>query len=73
MPAKIIIDCERLKHPHTGLYHFCYNLGKNLLANSDPETEEINFYLSNTNYPGSTGCHQRRIRTQGSRANSAYY
>ena len=45
MPAKIIIDCERLKHPHTGLYHFCYNLGKNLLANSDPETEEINFYL----------------------------
>lgn len=45
MPSKIIIDCERLKHPHTGLYHFCYNLGKHLLASSNPDKEEINFYL----------------------------
>lgn len=45
MPARIIIDCERLKHPHTGLYHFCYNLGKHLMAGTNPEKEEINFFL----------------------------
>lgn len=45
MSAKIIIDCERMKYPHTGLYHFCYNLGKHLLGCSMPKKEEINFYL----------------------------
>ncbi len=45
MPPKIVIDCERLKHPHTGLYHFCYNLGKHLLTSSNSDTEQINFYL----------------------------
>ena len=45
MPAKIILDCERMKYPHTGLYHFCHNLSKHLLASSNPEKEEINFFL----------------------------
>lgn len=26
-----MLDCERMKYPHTGLYHFCLHLGKNLL------------------------------------------
>ena len=29
-----MFDCERMKYPHTGLYHFCLNLGKNLLKTS---------------------------------------
>ena len=45
MPSKIIIDCERMKYPNTGLYHFCYNLGKNLLANNTNAKDEINFYI----------------------------
>lgn len=27
----IYLDCERLKHPDTGLYHYCLNLGKALV------------------------------------------
>ena len=30
-PHTILLDCERMKYPHTGLYHFCLHLGKNLL------------------------------------------
>ena len=43
MPDKIIIDFERMKYPNTGLYHFCYHLGKSLtqLANE----EELSFYV----------------------------
>jgi glycosyltransferase involved in cell wall biosynthesis len=38
-----MLDCERMKHPHTGLYHYCYHLGKNLL---DLKTQEkFCFYL----------------------------
>ncbi len=45
MPANIIIDCERMKHHHTGLYHYCYNLGKNLAANYNHQNEKIHFFL----------------------------
>jgi hypothetical protein len=24
---KIILDCELMKHPNSGLYHYCLNLG----------------------------------------------
>ena len=43
--AKIIIDCERMKYPHTGLYHFCYNLGMALTEIVNPASEELSFYL----------------------------
>ncbi len=29
---KIILDCERMKYPNTGLYHYCLQLGKALQA-----------------------------------------
>lgn len=45
MPANILIDCERMKYPHTGLYHYCYNLGKNLVENYNHDTEKIQFFL----------------------------
>ena len=46
MPANIIIDCERMKYHHTGLYHYCYNLGKNLIENHNHDNEKIQFFLS---------------------------
>jgi glycosyltransferase involved in cell wall biosynthesis len=41
---KIIFDCERMKYPDTGLYHYCLNLGSYLEKNSDPAREQIFFY-----------------------------
>lgn len=42
---RILFDCERMKYPNTGLYHFCLHLGSALLRQADPEQEEIAFYL----------------------------
>ncbi len=42
---KIIFDCERMKYPHTGLYHFCHQLGMALKEQADPAKEEISFYV----------------------------
>lgn len=41
---KIIFDCERMKFPDTGLYHYCMNLGKYLEKNIDLQQEELFFY-----------------------------
>jgi glycosyltransferase involved in cell wall biosynthesis len=41
---RIIIDCERMKHPHTGLYHFCRHLGESLLELNDAATE-FSFFI----------------------------
>ncbi len=32
LPKTIAIDCERMKYPYTGLYNYCYHLGKALIA-----------------------------------------
>jgi glycosyltransferase involved in cell wall biosynthesis len=45
MPANILIDCERMKYHHTGLYHYCYNLGKNLVQNCNRKCETLHFFL----------------------------
>jgi len=47
MPKKIILDCERMRYPNTGLYHFCKQLGMSLKVQADPESE-IGFYLPKT-------------------------
>jgi len=42
LPKKIFFDAERMKYPHTGLYHFCLQLGNALMqkvANSDNSIE----------------------------------
>lgn len=44
-PADIIIDCERMKYPHTGLYHYCYNLCMALKENADNAREQLRFFL----------------------------
>jgi glycosyltransferase involved in cell wall biosynthesis len=41
---RIVFDCERMKYPDTGLYHYCQNLGKYLEQNIDNQTEELYFY-----------------------------
>ena len=45
---QIIFDCERMKYPHTGLYHFCLHLGKALL-NAKRSNEVITFYTDKIN------------------------
>ncbi len=44
---RIVIDCERMKYPHTGLYHFCLQLGRSLLQ--EAEREEFFFFVAKKN------------------------
>lgn len=47
--SKIIFDAERMKYPHTGLFHFCLNLGK---AIKDISTNNVDlYYFLNKNVP----------------------
>jgi glycosyltransferase involved in cell wall biosynthesis len=43
---KIILDCDLMKHPNSGLYHYCLNLGNhvNELLNDNNEAK-IKFYV----------------------------
>ena len=43
---RIMFDAERMKYAHTGLYHFCLQLGKHILNNC-PNNREINFFYNN--------------------------
>lgn len=52
----IWLDAERMKYPHTGLYHFCKELGAALVANRT-DKEELTFYL-----PGKlVGCFGKEV------------
>ena len=42
---KIILDCERMKYPHTGLFEYCQQLGNALKALKEPK-DELGFYLN---------------------------
>ena len=44
MPNSVLIDFERMKYPHTGLFHFCLHLGKNL-SKYKKENQDLFFYL----------------------------
>jgi len=41
---KIVFDCERMKYPDTGLFHYCMNLGRYLEKNIDLGQEKLFFY-----------------------------
>src|SRR5690349_10489836 len=41
----ILLDCERMKYPNTGLYEYCYHVGSALTRRADPAKEAIHFYL----------------------------
>ena len=40
----VVLDCERMKYPHTGLYHYCLQLGRALQHEVSCE-EELFFYI----------------------------
>jgi glycosyltransferase involved in cell wall biosynthesis len=42
---QIIFDCERMKYPNTGLYHYCLNLGLHLQDAIGESQEQLNYYL----------------------------
>ena len=42
---RILLDCERTKYPHTGLFHFCQQLGNALIRHADRERERLTFYV----------------------------
>ncbi|WP_207492109.1 glycosyltransferase family 4 protein [Aridibaculum aurantiacum] len=41
----IIFDAERMKNPHTGIYHYCQQLGSALLQQQRHHQHRIGFYL----------------------------
>ena len=41
----VLIDCERTRHPNTGLFQFCRELGEQLIRLHDPNQESLHFYL----------------------------
>lgn len=45
---EVLIDCERTKHPHSGLYHFCRSLGLELVKQADAARDSLNFYVPRT-------------------------
>ena len=49
--SKIIFDFERMKYPHTGLYHFCLELGKALFTLAKPEEVALYFFLNKSKWP----------------------
>lgn len=42
---RIILDCDLMRHPNSGLYHYCLNLGNYVNAQLDPQREMISFYV----------------------------
>lgn len=41
----IIFDAERMKYPHTGIYHYCKQLGMALLSQRESHDLQLGFYL----------------------------
>ncbi len=42
---QLVFDAERMKYPHTGLYHYCLQLGNALQELINESTEELKFYV----------------------------
>jgi len=42
---QLVFDAERMKYPHTGLYHYCLQLGLALQKIVDEKKEELKFYV----------------------------
>lgn len=43
--ANIIFDCERMKYPNTGIYHYCKQLSKALIQQQQPFYPSLTLYL----------------------------
>jgi glycosyltransferase involved in cell wall biosynthesis len=44
MKNHVIVDCERMKYPNTGIYYYCLQLGRNLLANTTNGKNKFSFF-----------------------------
>jgi len=42
---KVILDCDLMKYPHSGLYHYCLNLGTYVRQIMDPGKEKMAFFV----------------------------
>ena len=42
--VRVVFDCERMKYPDTGLYHYCLNLGRHLEKNISLNKEQLLLY-----------------------------
>lgn len=43
---RIILDCDLMQHPNSGLYHYCLNLGRSVLELlRDTHKENLSFYV----------------------------
>lgn len=47
----IVFDCERMKYEHSGLFHFCYQLGNHLSQNSNNSREKVTFFSPESSAP----------------------
>ncbi|MGC4233561.1 MAG: glycosyltransferase family 1 protein [Niabella sp.] len=45
MNKNIILDCERMKYPYTGLYYFCKELGAALIRTNQSSNNHLAFYV----------------------------
>ncbi|MEO5984394.1 MAG: glycosyltransferase family 1 protein [Ferruginibacter sp.] len=54
---RIIFDCERMKYPDTGIFHYCLQLGQHLINVKDHTREEIALYIP----PGAKQLFNREI------------
>ena len=45
--AKIILDCDLMKHPYSGLYYYCLNLANaaQKIMDADNKGLAINYYV----------------------------
>lgn len=41
----IILDCDLMRHPNSGLYHYCLNLGNYIYEELDHRHERIKYYV----------------------------
>ncbi|MFZ1527966.1 MAG: glycosyltransferase family 1 protein [Ferruginibacter sp.] len=51
MPKQIVLDCERMKYPNTGLYHYCLQLAQALRRNVDESKEQVRLYVREATMP----------------------
>ena len=61
---QLVFDAERMKYPHTGLYHYCLQLGLALQKEIDENKEELKFYVRPGNEK-SFGEYAQYIEQQG--------
>lgn len=44
LSKQILVDCERMRYPDTGLFHYCARLGEALLEEAN-DAEKFNFFM----------------------------